>query len=165
MWVQAVGLVVLCLPTFIVSTGCRCVCSLGLQDLPNVWRWSSGRVFPSFCPLSRFALGALLANMGLFRVLRAFLARFVGFVWVYVACGLCVACVALYACGVRRIKGLWRICLRFSSSLSLCLLSFYALRLSSGALSLLSSCCPLALSLWAFWSGCCFFFPYGVVWF
>ena len=36
--------------------------------------------------------------------------------------------------------------------LFLCLLSFYALRLSSVALSLLSSACPLALSLWVF--GC-----------
>ena len=71
---------------------------------------------PSFCPLSRFVLGVLLANMALFRVLRVFLARFVGFVCVCVVCGLCVACGALYACGVRRIKGLLRVCLYFSSS-------------------------------------------------
>ena len=37
-------------------------------------------------------LGALLANMALFRVLKAFLARFGAFVWVCVACVLCVAC-------------------------------------------------------------------------
>ena len=49
---------------------------------------------PSFCPLSRFALGALLANMPLFAFLRAFLGGFMGFVWVRVACVLCVACVA-----------------------------------------------------------------------
>ena len=48
--------------------------------------------------------------MPLFRVLRAFLAGFRRFVWVYVGSVLCVACVALYACGVRRIKGLWRVC-------------------------------------------------------
>ena len=84
-----------CLP-FGVSTGCRCVGSLGLQDLPEVALvlWSC---VPSFCPLSRFVFGALLANMALFRVFRAFLARFGRFVWVCVACVLCVACVALYA--------------------------------------------------------------------
>ena len=49
---------------------------------------------PSFCPLSRFVLGVLLANMALFRVFRAFLARFGAFVWVCVALVLCVACVA-----------------------------------------------------------------------
>ena len=49
---------------------------------------------PSFCPLSRFVFGVLLANMALFRVFRAFLAWFVGFVWVYVVLVLCVACVA-----------------------------------------------------------------------
>ena len=76
-------------------------------------RWSSCRVFRWFCPLSRFVFGALYLNMPLFRVLRAFLAGFGCFVWVYVACVLCVACGALYACGVRRIKGLWRVCLSF----------------------------------------------------
>ena len=50
------------------------------------------RVFRCFCPLSRFALGALLANMPLFRVLRAFLARFGVVVWVCLAWVLCVAC-------------------------------------------------------------------------
>ena len=49
---------------------------------------------PFFCPLSRFVFGALFANMALFRVLRAFLAGFGRFVWVYVACVLCAACVA-----------------------------------------------------------------------
>ena len=33
---------------------------------------------PAFCPLSCFALGALLANMALFRVLRGFLEGFMG---------------------------------------------------------------------------------------
>ena len=47
---------------------------------------------PAFCPLSRFVLGALLANMALFRVLRAFLARFGVVVWVCVVLALCVAC-------------------------------------------------------------------------
>ena len=47
---------------------------------------------PSFCPLSRFALGALLANMALFRVFKAFLEGFGVFVWVCVVLVLCVAC-------------------------------------------------------------------------
>ena len=47
---------------------------------------------PSFCQLSRFVLGASLANMDLFRVLRAFLARFGWFVWVCVVLVICVAC-------------------------------------------------------------------------
>ena len=72
--------------------GCPLVQAFEAQDLPDGWRWSSGRVFPAFCPLSCFALGALLANMPLFRVLRAFLEGFVGFVWVCVGCVLCVAC-------------------------------------------------------------------------
>ena len=81
--------------------GCACllacpivqVCRLfDAQDLPDRWLWSSGRVFPAFCPLSRFALVGLLANMALFRVFRAFLEGFVGFVWVCVVLVLCVAC-------------------------------------------------------------------------
>ena len=48
---------------------------------------------PSFCPLSRFVFGALLANMALFRVFRAFLGGFGRFVCVYVVLVRCVACV------------------------------------------------------------------------
>ena len=58
------------------------------------WLWSSGRVLPAFCPLCCFALGALLANMALFSVLRGFLAWFGVVVWVCVVLVLCVACVA-----------------------------------------------------------------------
>ena len=47
---------------------------------------------PPFCPLSRFMLVGLLANMALFRVFRVFLAGFGGFVWVCVVLVLCVAC-------------------------------------------------------------------------
>ena len=47
----------------------------------------------SFCLLSRFVLGASLANMALFRILRRFLARFVVFVWVCLVCVFCLACV------------------------------------------------------------------------
>ena len=45
---------------------------------------------PSFCPLSRFALVALLTNMALFRVFGAFLARFGAVVWVCMVCVFCV---------------------------------------------------------------------------
>ena len=76
------------------GAGCACPlgCPLGagvqaLCGLPSV-----RGVFPSFCPLSRFALGALLANMALFRILKWFLAWFMGFVWVCIACVLCVSC-------------------------------------------------------------------------
>ena len=48
----------------------------------------------AFCPLSRFVLGALSLNMALFRVLRGFLACFMGLVWVCVGLVLFVACVA-----------------------------------------------------------------------
>ena len=64
------------------------------QELPECWLWSSGRVFLAFCPLYRFALGALALNMALFRVFRAFLAWFGGFVCVCLVLVLCVACVA-----------------------------------------------------------------------
>ena len=47
---------------------------------------------PSFCPLSRSSLVALLANMPLFRVFRGFLEGFGAFVWVCVVLVLCVAC-------------------------------------------------------------------------
>ena len=57
--------------------------------MPAFVLWSC---VPSFCPLSCFALGALLANMALFRILRGFLAGFGVLVWVCIACVLCVAC-------------------------------------------------------------------------
>ena len=51
----------------------------------------------SFCPLSRLVFGVLSLNMVLFRVFRAFLARFGVVVWVCVGCVLCVACVGFCA--------------------------------------------------------------------
>ena len=63
--------------------GCRTCLNVGFV------LWSC---VPSFCPLSRFVFGALLANMALFRVFRAFLAGFVVVVWVCVVLVLCVAC-------------------------------------------------------------------------
>ena len=87
MWVQVVGLVVQVVPAlWRVHLG-QVVRLFGL--LPSLsWR------VPSFCPLSRSSLVALLANMPLFRVLRGFLAGFGAFVWVCVVLVLCVACVA-----------------------------------------------------------------------
>ena len=55
------------------------------------------RVFPSFRPLSCFALGAFPLKYAFIRVLRAFLAWFGVVVWVCLVLGLCVACGALYA--------------------------------------------------------------------
>ena len=77
----------------IVSTGSICA---GLRTFRTCLNAGSGPlvVFPPFCPLSRFACGALCLNMALFRVFRGFLGGFMGFVWVCAACVLCVACVA-----------------------------------------------------------------------
>ena len=132
--------------------GCR-TCGV-----PALVLWSC---VPSFCPLSRFVFGALSLNMVLFRVFRAFLAGFGRFVWVYVACVLCVACVALYACGVRRIRGLRRVCLNLSLYLPffLSLYLLFVLRLVCFVLVVfcLSFCLVLfvLVSLWSL----CFLFP------
>ena len=83
---------------------CLQVVGLVVHVVPAVWRvcwWQVVRlsglsaplvVFPAFYPLCCFDCGALLANMPLFRVLRAFLAWFVGFVWVCAVLVICVAC-------------------------------------------------------------------------
>ena len=66
--------------------------------VPTWGRWCGVPAFvlwscvPSFCPLSRSSLGAFPLKYAFIRVLRAFLAWFVGFVWVRLACVLCVAC-------------------------------------------------------------------------
>ena len=87
-----------------------------------------------------------------------------GLVWVCVVLVLCVACVALYACGVRRLKGLLRVCLpfiRFSSSLP----SFSSLYLLFVLLSFFTlvvfwlSSCIVFVALWVCWV---FFFPCGL---
>ena len=46
----------------------------------------------AFCPLSRFVLVGLPANMALFRILRGFLAGFPCWMYVCIARVLCVAC-------------------------------------------------------------------------
>lgn len=95
---------------------CLLVCLLGagVQDLGAILlTLAKMDGIPPFCPPCRSSLGALIANVALFRFLRGFLGGFGGFVWVCVACVLCVDCGALYACGVRRIKDLLRVCLSF----------------------------------------------------
>ena len=89
--------------------------------------------------------------MPLFRVLRAFLEGFPCWMWVCVVCVPCVACVALYACGVRRIRGLRRVCLSFCPFafllLLLCLPPFMlVILLCSGCLSLFS--CIVFVVFW-----------------
>ena len=80
---------------------------------------------PSVCPLYCFALGASLANMAPFRVLRAFLAWFGGFVWVCLVCVLCADCVGFCArvelgglktCGVFAFRFLLLSCLNLFDS-------------------------------------------------
>lgn len=68
--------------------------AFGASGPAEGWLWSFRGVFPAFCPLFCFMLVALLANMPLFAILKGFLARFIGFVWVCIGCVLCVACVA-----------------------------------------------------------------------
>ena len=84
-----------CLP-FGVSTGGRCAGFRGyFADVSKIGQDTAG--CSAFYPLCCFALVALLANVALFRVLKAFLEGFMGFVWVCVAWVLCLDCVALYA--------------------------------------------------------------------
>ena len=83
---------VACLP-FGVSTGGRWSGnSCYFADVSKIGQDSAG--CSAFCLLYRFALGALLADMALFRVFRAFLGGFERFVWVCVVLVRCVACVA-----------------------------------------------------------------------
>ena len=67
------------------------VCRLSLAILLTLAKMYR---IPAFYPLYCSAVGASLANMALFRILRRFLARFGGFVWVCLAWVLFVACVA-----------------------------------------------------------------------
>ena len=76
------------------------MCRLALAILLTLAKMDKS---PSFCLLSRFVLGASLANMALFRVLRAFLGGFMGFVWVCLFWRFLWLVWLLYACGVRRI--------------------------------------------------------------
>ena len=82
--------------------------------------------------------------------------------------------VGVYLCGFGALLGLWGFCTRevFGGYMACGVFApifsfFHLLRLSSGALSLLSLACPLgclasALGLViSLFVGCCFFFPYG----
>ena len=72
----------------VVSIGCRWS---GFRARPLLW-WCVPSLCPAFCPLCCLMLVVSLANMALFRILRAFLARFGAFVWVCGGLGFCVAC-------------------------------------------------------------------------
>ena len=79
-----------CLP-FGVSTGAGVPGSLCyFADVSNIGQNTAE--CSAFCLLFRLALGAMLANMALFRFFRGFLEGFMGFVWVCVVLVLCVAC-------------------------------------------------------------------------
>ena len=81
-----------CLP-FGVSAGCECAGSLCyFADVSNIGQ-DAARCSAFYSPC-RSALGALLANMALFRVLRRFIWVYRLLVWVCVALVLCLACVA-----------------------------------------------------------------------
>ena len=89
MWVQVVWLVVQVVPALWrvhwvqVVQGARASGVLRCVFRPFI---------PAFCPLACFALGALLANMALFRILRAFLAGFPCWMWVCIVRVPCMAC-------------------------------------------------------------------------
>lgn len=79
-----------CLP-FCVSAGAGVRLFRGyFADVSKIGQYITRcSVFYSLC---RSALGALSLNMLLFRVFRAFLGGFMGFVWVCVGWVLCVDC-------------------------------------------------------------------------
>ena len=119
------------------------------------WRWSSNGALPAFWSLYCSSLGALLTNVALFRVFRAFLAGYWGFlVGLYCFGGLRGLCGFLCACGVRRIKGFRRIASIFFLFafvfLPLCLRFSYSPIFWGFAFVVLLHCL------------CCFFFPYGL---
>lgn len=116
----------------------------------------------AFYPLYRFMLVALLANMALFRVLRAFLAWFGVVVWVCLAWRFAWLVWSLCACGVRRIKDLLRVCLYFSSSLPSFMLFALPFVLSVPVVLLPCLCSLCGLFLGFFCLGCCFLFPFGL---
>ena len=85
------GLLAGCLSAF--HRVCLCGCAGSLYYFADVSKIGQDTaVCSAFCPLSRFMLVALLANMALFRVLRGFLAGFVVAVCVCVILVVCVDC-------------------------------------------------------------------------
>ena len=162
MWVQSGCRLWLCLPAFWSVHRGR---SAGFRTCQR-WLWSSGGVFPAFCPLSRFVFVVLLANMALFRVLGGF-SGFYG--------------VDVYLYELMSLRGLWGFCVRewLGGLKTFCVFAFLFLSLCSCFCSSLSCFClsfcfpclsscsllVLSLSLWLvlgfFRWGCCFFFPFG----
>lgn len=143
----------------VVSTECRWCRLQDLQDLPEVALVLWSCVPRPFLPF--------LLCLWCIACKYAFIWRFKGvFSGFYGA--------DVYLCGLRSLRGLRGFCARVRLGgfgaccvfafvfllLSLCLLSFYALCLSSGALPLLSSACPLAcLVCSCVLVGLCFLFP------
>ena len=156
---------------------CRVVCSFGggVSSCPLVQRSAGFRGFRT-CHRSALVLwwcvpcllSSPLLCLWCIALEYGFISRFKG-----VFSGFWGADVYLYGFGVLR--GLWGFCVRewlggymacgvFASIFSF----FHLLRLSSGALSLLSLACPLGclasalgLVISLFVGCCCFFFPYG----
>ena len=87
----------LCVPLLVVFHGVHWWHMCRIQDLQDLPDAGSGPLVVCsllFWGLSRLACLGLLENMPLFRILRAFLEGFMGFVWVCVVLALCLACVA-----------------------------------------------------------------------
>ena len=143
----------ICLP-FGVSTGPEVVGAFEASGPAGCWLWSSGGVFPAFWSLCCFALGALLANMALFRIFRAFLGGFPCWMWVCIASMLCVACGAFVCVRCLAVLGLVA-CLPLF--LSFCL-SPFAFRFIS--LLLLLSFCPCVSVSALFCLSSCLVFPF-----
>lgn len=154
MWVQSGCRLWLCLPAFWRVCWCGSASSLCyFADVSKiVLMLLLFGALPAFCPLCCFACGVLHLNMALFRVFRAFLEGFLGFVWVCVIWALCVACVGF--CAREVFGGLEAYCV-FASILSLShpFFIFFAYLLG------LCLCCPrlvllpalfVLVSLWVF---------------
>ena len=110
-------------------------------------------VSTAFCPLCRFALVGLLANMALFRVLRAFIWVYRLFVWVCLSCVLCVRewLGGLKACGVFAPRFILLLCLlSFRFSLFLCVCPAFVLLSFVGLVAFRFPLFVLLFSLWVF---------------
>ena len=123
------------------------------------WLWSYSGVFPAFALFPAF-LYCFAFQICFISHFKGFLARF----WGADAC--------LY--GFGSLRGLWGFCVRerlggyMTCGVFAAIFSFFhLLRISSGALPLLSLACPLgylasALGLvLSLFVGCCFLFPFG----
>ena len=100
--------------------------------------------------LSSFSLclWCIVLEYALISRFKGILGGFGRFVWVYVACVLCVACGALYACGVRRIRGLLRVYPYFYRFAAVFLLLCLFFSLFIFLILLLPLCVFVALWVW-----------------